>query len=341
MFDSRRAHTSMPVQNTLFFPDRKLKREVKKDKNVDPRVRGIVFFFILGIIAISALLLRSFSKNSNDPSVAATTSNNTPEKSSTPTIPPEPKDVGELIEKVREITNQHEGNYSVRFESFKDTGSFGLNDEVVVDAASVNKIPILIAVYYLANKGELNLDEEITIAEKDVQNYGTGTIYTRKPPHVYSIRELSRLMMHVSDNTAAFVLSNRVVGRSNVQKIANDFGMTKTNITENTSTNRDQATLMRALFEGKVANPELTTEMKSFMEDSIFEDRLPSQIPEEVHVYHKIGNQVRVIHDVGVIEFDDKQYYLGVLTTDIPNEEEAKKTIGEISKVVYEFASEK
>ena len=331
----------MPTQNTLFFPNGKVRKlTVKKDKTVDPRVRGVIFFFILGIFVVTILLLRSFSKKSDPAPVAATQSESSTVKSPTPTAPPEPKDVSELIEKVREITSLHEGNYSVRFESFKDNASFGINDEVVVDAASVNKIPILASVYRLAGKGELNLDEEITIAERDVQNYGTGTIYTRTPPHVYSIRELSRLMMEVSDNTAAFVLSNRVVGRANVQKIAGDFGMVNTDITENTTTNRDQAILMRAMFEGKVANEELTKEMIGWLDDSIFEDRLPSQIPEDVDVYHKIGNQVRVIHDVGVIQFDGKQYYLGVLTTNIPDEEEAKKTIGEISKVVYEFMSQ-
>lgn len=330
----------MAIQNTLFFPQRQIKRTtVKIDKKADPRVRGVVFFFILAIFAVSILLLRSFAKNPTKSAVAALGSTPAPRASPTPTTPPAPKDVHSLIEKVTEITNQHEGNYSVRFESFKDTASFGLNDEVVVDAASVNKIPILLSVYYLADRGELNLDEKITIAEKDVQNYGTGTIYTRKPPHIYSIRELCQLMMEVSDNTAAFVLSNRVVGRTNEQKIITDFGATNTDMTENTTTNRDQATLMRAMFEGKVASKELTQEMKGWMENTIFEDRLPSLLPEDVKVYHKIGNQVRVIHDVGVIEFEDKQYYLGVLTTDIPDEDEAKKTIAEISKAVYDFVN--
>jgi beta-lactamase class A len=329
----------MPIKSTLYFPHLNGKKvQIKHKKDTDPRVKGVVFFFFLGIIVVAIILLRNHTPASA-PQVASNMTEQQSEVSEEPTSAPKPMDLGQLSENVTAITKEHEGNYSVRFEHFKKNASFGLNDEVVVDAASVNKIPILAAVYYLANKGELNLDEEITIAEKDVQNYGTGTIYTRKPPHIYSIRELVRLMMHVSDNTAAYVLSNRVVGRAQVQKIAEEFGMKNTDISENTTTNRDQATLMRAIFESKVAGSDLTTEMKGFMEDTIFEDRLPSLIPEEVHVYHKIGNQVRVIHDVGVIEFSNEQYYLGVLTTDIPDEDEAKNTIGEISKVVYEFVN--
>ena len=127
MFDSHWAHQSpMSTQNTLFFPNGKVRRLTpKKDKTVDPRVRGVIFFFVLGIFAVSILLLRSLSKNEADQSaVAAVSSNRTSKETPTPTVPPEPKDVGELIEKVREITNLHEGNYSVRFESFKDTASF-------------------------------------------------------------------------------------------------------------------------------------------------------------------------------------------------------------------------
>lgn len=324
--------------STIYYPHGRVTHYYTgKARKSNPYIRPIVFVFVLVISVLGIMKLRSMSNKPDETKVVDATQNHTPATTPSPTTPPPPRDITELIQKVAKITKENEGMYSVRFEDFKQTASFGIKDEVVVDAASVNKIPILAAVYYLANRGELDLDKEISIPVKDVQDYGTGSIRYEKQPIVHTIRDLSRLMMKVSDNTAAFVLASRMIGLSNVQKIVNDLGLTHTDMDENTTTNRDQATLLRVIFEGKVANPTLTKEMLGWMHDTEFEDRLPSQIPEEVIVYHKIGNQVHVIHDVGVIEFDNKRYYLGVLTTDIPDEEGTKKVIGEISKVVYEF----
>jgi beta-lactamase class A len=325
---------------TVFFPYGRVKStKIKSAKDDSPFVKAIVFFFILSCIILFIVIVKNDKASIKQEVVKKT---NPSKETITPTLTPipKPRDLTDLIKKITEITDKHEGMYSIRFENFKTPDAFGINEEVVVDAASVSKIAILASLYQQVDKGVIDLDKQITIAENDVQRYGTGSIYNQKPPYIYSIRDLGRLMMEVSDNTAAFVLSNRVIGRANVQEFCEKIGMKKTNITDNLTTNRDMATLMRAIFEGKVANEELTKEMIGWMDKSIFEDRLPLLLPKSATVYHKIGNQIRVIHDVGVIEFDDKQYYLGVLTTDVPDEAEARQAIGEISKTVYDFIDE-
>lgn len=81
----------------------------------------------------------------------------------------------------------------------------------------------------------------------------------------------------------------------------------------------------------------LTKELIGFMDDSQFEDRLPRLLPKDARVYHKIGDEVGNIHDVGIVEHNGKAYFIGVLTDDQKDVEAAKLAIAEISKMVYDF----
>ena len=89
------------------------------------------------------------------------------------------------------------------------------------------------------------------------------------------------------------------------------------------------------MYKGEITSPELTLEMLGFMDDSDFEDRIPKGIPPNITVIHKTGNEVGNVHDAGIIDLPDRPYYLGVMTTDITNEEETKKKIARISQIVF------
>ena len=109
----------------------------------------------------------------------------------------------------------------------------GINQNMGFIAASVNKIPILAAVYYFANQGEIDLDQKITIQASDIQDYGTGIIRYEQPGVIYSLKTLARLMMEKSDNTAAYVLTHRVIGQNELQEMVEAWGLTGTNVKTN------------------------------------------------------------------------------------------------------------
>lgn len=257
------------------------------------------------------------------------------------TIPTSTNNLPALAVAIRKRIDETQGVYSVRFESFSTQESFGINDELMMTAASVIKIPILAGLYSQAKAGTIDLSDTITISSSDIQDWGTGTIRYQEPPVTYTLRELARLLMEKSDNTAAYVLTHRVIGQNELQGMVEAWGLTGTNVKTNDITNKDMNKLMNLMRSGEIAG-EMTDEMIGWMDDSDFEDRLPFLLPDDVTVYHKIGNEVRVVNDVGIVARDGKfEYYLGVLTAEIPDEAEAKKTIAEISKMVYEYLTGK
>lgn len=242
-----------------------------------------------------------------------------------------------LRTKIQETVNNRWRNYSVYVKDFNSDFVMGINETVIFTAASVNKVPIITALYYYAGKGEIDLDKQVTIQAADIQDFGTGSIRYDPPGSTYSIKTLAKLAVEQSDNTAAYVLGNYTVGLEKVQALMNQWGLTQTDMENNKTSNRDIAVLFEKMYKGGITNAASTQEMLAFFKDTDFEDRLPALLPKNTSVYHKIGNEIAIMHDAGIVTDGKTTYYIGVLTSDITDEEETAKIIAEISKITYEY----
>ncbi len=247
------------------------------------------------------------------------------------------KDPDELMQKVKELVGTKWTNYSIYVRDFNSDFVLGINESVLYTGASIHKIPILAALYYLAQKGEVDLDKVITLQESDIQDYGTGSIRYDPVGTTYSIKTLAQLMMTKSDNTAAYLIDNYVIGTDKIQKLISEWGLTQTDMESNKTSNKDMGLLMEKMYKQGIANSPLTQEMLSLLKDSDFEDRIPALLPESTTVYHKIGNGPSNIHDVGIVINGKTQYYIGILTSDIRDVEEATKLASMVSKTVYDY----
>jgi len=227
--------------------------------------------------------------------------------------------------------------YSVVVKDFQSDFSLSINENMIFTGASINKLPILGALYYLTQKGELNLDRQITIQAEDIQNYGTGSIQYDQPGAVYSLKTLARLMIQESDNTAAYILGRNIIGINKIQDLIDNWGMVQTDMENNKTSNADIVRLMEKMYREKIANKALTLEMLSFLKDGVIEDRIPALLPKGTIVYHKTGNGVGFIHDVGIIVGPKTTYYIGMFTGDVSNEEETIQKLADLSKKVYDF----
>lgn len=239
--------------------------------------------------------------------------------------------------KIQESVDNRLRNYSVYVKDFNSDFVVGINESVIFTAASVNKVPIVAALYYYAGKGEIDLDERVTVQPADIQDFGTGSIRYDPPGSVYSLKTLAKLTIEQSDNTAAYVLGNYTVGLDKIQSLMNQWELTQTDMINNKTSNRDTGMLFEKIYKGEVTNAASTQEMLAFFKDTDFEDRLPLLLPKTVAVYHKIGNEIAIMHDAGLVTDGKTSYYIGVFTNDITDEEETKKIIAEISKLVYDY----
>lgn len=247
------------------------------------------------------------------------------------------KDPEELRKKIQSVTGNTWKNYSVYIKDYTSPFVVGINESVIFTAASVNKISILASLYYGVQNGEIDLDETVTLQASDIQDYGTGTIRYDPPGTVYSVKTLARLMMQQSDNTAAYILANYVIGLDTIQTRIATWGLTQTDMANNKTSNKDMELLLFKIIQGKVTNTAYTQEMLAFLRQSEFEDRLPALLPKDTTVYHKIGSGASVVHDVGIVHAGRMNYYIGILTSDVTDEPDAVKKIASISKLVFDY----
>lgn len=240
-----------------------------------------------------------------------------------------------LLKEVKKILEEKTGSYSFFVYDFKTGESFGINEELVFTAASVNKVPILASLYYLADKGELDLDEKVTVQASDIQDYGTGKIRYEGAGTVYSLKSLARLMMEKSDNTAAHILGFKI-GLDKIQELCSKWGLIQTSMVDNKTSNKDMALLFLKMYKAEITNPAATLEMIGLMDESDFEERIPKLLPKDVKVYHKTGDEIGFVHDVGIVDLLDRPYYIGVLTSDVKEEAAAKEAIAQVSKLTFD-----
>ena len=247
------------------------------------------------------------------------------------------KNADDLTEKINKAIDDSWNDYSIVVDDYTSDFTLNISEGEIFVAASVNKIPILAALYSYANKGEIDLDRDITVQAADIQDYGTGSIRYEKPGSVYSVKTLAKLMIKESDNTAAYILANHIIGFDKLKSVVSQWGLVQTDMITNKTSNKDIATLMRMMYENKITDQAATLEMLSFLKDTDHETRLPANLPDNTTVYHKIGTEVGIVHDAGIISDGKHTYYLGIFTNGTEEGEETDKQFAVISKIIYDY----
>ncbi len=217
--------------------------------------------------------------------------------------------------------------------------SASLNADRRFVAASLSKLYALITLYGAASRGELSLDDEITMRASDVWAEGTGVLYRYPVGHTMTLRECAEFMIKESDNTAEVML-NRYLGEEEIEAELRRIGARSTSYwIPNTTTPNDVLLVLRAIADPSYTNPELSAEMLDLMTGTSFEDRLPQPLPEGARVAHKIGSYESTFSDAGIVfpegESSAGQEYYIVVFSEGTTEVEARDTIQDVSLAAY------
>lgn len=104
-----------------------------------------------------------------------------------------------------------------------NTGSImSYNSDILFYAASSIKILVCVMLLEMAENKKINLDDELLITMEDLKQ-DTGIIKFQKEDTYYSIKELIRLTIIESDNTAYIKLVN-YVGKENLENYGKSLG---------------------------------------------------------------------------------------------------------------------
>jgi beta-lactamase class A len=102
------------------------------------------------------------------------------------------------------------------------------NGDMLFPTASVFKVPVIVELYRQAEARRLSLDDKIVLKEAE-KVPGSGILKELSEGLEVTIKDLSRLMMILSDNTATDLIVKRV-GKDNVNAAMQRLGLNKTTV---------------------------------------------------------------------------------------------------------------
>lgn len=212
--------------------------------------------------------------------------------------------------------------------------------------ASVAKVPIMATVFHLAESGQLNLNKKIMFKEKD-KLPGSGVLRWMKANREYSVKNLTRLMIVLSDNTATKLVAD-YLGKEKVNAYMRKLGITNTKLVDNSmlveapsnprnlTTPYDMARLCAMLDDRKYFQVQSSEQMLDYMKRQKYRWGIWKGVPKGTKIANKTGNLTKVLNDVGVVYSPKGNYIISVFTHGFSTKKEARKIINEVSKIVYD-----
>lgn len=181
------------------------------------------------------------------------------------------------------------------------------------EAASVIKMPILVAALRAVERGELRLDDPVRVP-RDAVVGGSGVLRELSSLDRLSLRDLLTLMIVISDNMATNIVIDELGGVGPVNAMLDELGLRDTRLGRklmdlaarargelNVLTADDVAALFTALVRGELLAEAQTREALDVLSRQQVRDRLPLHLPADVRVAHKTGELGGLRHDAGVL----------------------------------------
>ena len=88
--------------------------------------------------------------------------------------------------------------------------------------------------------------------------------------------------------------------------------MTKTSLVKNETTPADVGLFFRKLYAGSIVSREHRDEILGYLTETFDESRIPAGVPEGTRVAHKIGIEIGIISDAGIV-FSQKPFILVIM----------------------------
>jgi len=255
---------------------------------------------------------------------------------------------GELLRAVQDCP----GSASVVVSSPKNGWEVSYRGDATRPAASVIKLPIMVALYLRAARGALSLDAPVTITRADLTP-GSGVLKNRPVGGAYPVRELIELMIAESDNIATNALI-RVADREILNAEFAELGLRVTRLdheilrgADDNPTSAEEMARLLALIARPEASPDRPAAwhelrasdlkaMRATLGHTKNRRRLARYLPDSTAVEHKTGTLREVVHDVGIIRSGGEEVVVSVLVTDSPNQEKSEQWVGKLGRRLFD-----
>ncbi len=219
-----------------------------------------------------------------------------------------------------------------------------LTGSVAFPAASMIKVPILIAFFQDVDAGKIRLDEKLPM-RKDMIAQGSGEMQYMQPGTQFTALETATQMIIVSDNTATNMLIARLGGIAALNERFKSWGLTATSLKNvlpdlqgtNVASPKELASLMVRVSQGELVSMRSRDRMMSIMQRTVNNSQLPQGLGEGATIAHKTGDIGTLIGDVGLVDMPNgKRYAVAAMVKRPFNDDRAYELVQKMSSVIYQ-----
>ena len=187
---------------------------------------------------------------------------------------------------------------------------FAERADEVFPAASVIKLPLVMALYADAARGEIDLGERVRVGDRVD---GTGVLRHMRDVEAASLRDLAMLSIIVSDNTATNLLVDRF-GLERVNERMREWGCSESRFArkmydfdaakcgkENFMTARETASLLLRLLRGGCGDRATSDAVLAILDECQDRTMLRRFLPYGAKVAHKTGTLDESRNDAAIV----------------------------------------
>ncbi|MCL4543914.1 MAG: class A beta-lactamase-related serine hydrolase [Chloroflexi bacterium] len=231
-----------------------------------------------------------------------------------------------------------------------------MNSDDPFYAASIIKLPIMLAAFELGHRGFLNFDERLTLSTSDIVG-GSGALQLLTSGISLSIWDLLRFMICVSDNTATNMLINRL-GMEQINAILEGWGLRITRVhhllqvgregmaQRNTLTVGEIGALLTRVAQGSIVSRWACEQAVAILKRQQFNDEIPALLPTKrpdvvgalpvLEVAHKTGWIPGTRHDAAIVYTPTLSYVLCIFCDQIADDAATRLVMRQVSRVVFD-----
>lgn len=130
----------------------------------------------------------------------------------------------DLQQKIEKYIGEVDASFGISIKNLVTKEEVNVQEERLFQMASVVKVPILVTLFDIVQKGEIDLRQRIKMLEED-QVPGSGVFKTMDSGIEPTIKDLATMMIIVSDNQATDKILNLVGGADSVQEKMRSIGL--------------------------------------------------------------------------------------------------------------------
>jgi beta-lactamase class A len=254
--------------------------------------------------------------------------------------------MADLAQKLTRLASTSEGRVGLVFIDLKSSREVSVNGNQLFPAASVAKVPVMAAAFHLSDSGKLDLQQRVRFRESDKLE-GAGVLRWMKAGQEYTLWNLLRLMITLSDNTATKMAID-AIGLPTINAYLRQSGLKQTIIndptmlveppapTNNLTSPDDMARLLVMIYNCRGFTKKSSKQMIAWMNYQRYRWGIWRGVPPGTVVANKTGNLEGILNDAGIIYTKKGNYVLSIFTWGFKKTRPARLLINEISRTVYE-----